>query len=528
MTAPTDHDDPPPAEAPPPEDYPEPIPLRGRATQRAGDVDEALRAAERSTLGGMMLDKRAIDEVTAVIYNPGDFLEPAHETIFRVILDLTGRGHPVEAVTVGDQLAEQGDLTRVGGAPYLHRLISETPSWVNAGYYATIVRDRSVRRQLLAAGTRISELADAAEIGSVDAVVLAASAQLQHVLDLHADGTIGAPSSWDPVDTTHLDLDVMTEPALLARTDGRFLLYEGTVHAFVGESESGKTWLALEAIRQCLLDEQHAVMFDFEDRAQRVVRRLVELGVPRPLVDANFRYVRPDTALTAGEYPRLERAAKGCALAVIDGVTEAMTMHGLSLTNNEDVAKFLGLLPRRIANVGPAVVQIDHVVKDEEKRGRYAVGGEHKLAGLDGAQYKVQMIKPFAKGKRGEANILIDKDREGSVRELAQGIKAGVLVIDSTPGPGETRGTLRLSIEPPDEHERTESGEFRPTQIMKKISEHLWLIPDLTGRQIEEALPHRAQHVRQALKALVDEGYVEAKPGARNSRLHSTIMPFDE
>jgi len=36
------------------------------------------------------------------------------------------------------------------------------------------------------------------------------------------------------------------------------------------------------------------------------------------------------------------------------------------------------------ADTGAGVLMLDHVVKSEESRGRYAIGGQHKLAGLTG------------------------------------------------------------------------------------------------------------------------------------------------
>jgi hypothetical protein len=530
MTAPHDDEGPPLTEVPPPGDYPDPIPFtRTRGAQNPGDVQDALDAAEQYVLGGMMLDKQAIDDVTAVLYDPNDFGQARHETIFRVILTLAGASAPVTAVTVADQLAEQGDLTRVGGVTYMHDLIASVASPASSGYYAGIVRDRATKRRLLAAGTRITQIAGLAETGEVDAVIAAATAELQVVLDRAADNR-DASSSWSPVQIAGMDLTHMTEPTLLQRGDGVPILYAGSIHTFAGESEGGKTWLALEAIRQELLAGNAAAMLDFEDRPQRIVRRLIELGVPREVVEDLFRYVRPDGALTLATTPHLLKAVQGTTLCVIDGVTEAMTMHGMSLEDNEDSARFLSLLPRRIANEGPAVVQIDHVVKDEEKRGRYALGAGHKLAGIDGAQYKIITVAPFGKGKRGVSNVIVDKDREGSVRERTIGIKVGELILDSSADPRrpDERGPLRLTFDAPNPGERTQDGRFRPTHIMEEISKYLWVAPDLSQNDIVKNLPFKADHVRKALRQLIDEGYVGVRPGPRNAQLHHVIEPFSE
>ncbi|HEY7224870.1 MAG TPA: replicative DNA helicase [Micromonosporaceae bacterium] len=111
-------------------------------------------AAEQCVLGAMMLSKDAIADVIEVLRS-ADFYRPAHATIFDTILDLYGRGEPADPITVVGALTNSGELVRVGGAAYLHTLISLVPTAANAGYYARIVAERAVLRRLVEAGTRI-------------------------------------------------------------------------------------------------------------------------------------------------------------------------------------------------------------------------------------------------------------------------------------------------------------------------------------------------------------------------------------
>ncbi|BBZ46676.1 replicative DNA helicase [Mycobacterium parmense] len=127
-------------------------------------------AAEQSVLGGMLLSKDAIADVLERL-RPGDFYRPAHQNVYDAILDLYGRGEPADAVTVAAELDRRGMLRRVGGAPYLHTLISTVPTAANAGYYAGIVAEKALLRRLVEAGTRVvqygyagAEGADVAEI----------------------------------------------------------------------------------------------------------------------------------------------------------------------------------------------------------------------------------------------------------------------------------------------------------------------------------------------------------------------------
>jgi replicative DNA helicase len=139
-------------------------------------------AAEQSVLGGMMLSKDAIADVVEVV-RANDFYRPAHELVFEAIITLYGRGEPADAVTVSDELTKQGLLGRIGGAAYLHELISSVPTAANAGYYAKIVQERAVLRRLVEAGTRIVQLGYAQDGGDVEEIVNSAQAEIYKVAE---------------------------------------------------------------------------------------------------------------------------------------------------------------------------------------------------------------------------------------------------------------------------------------------------------------------------------------------------------
>ncbi|BBY06432.1 replicative DNA helicase [Mycobacterium noviomagense] len=140
-------------------------------------------AAEQSVLGGMLLSKDAIADVLERL-RPGDFYRPAHQSIYDAILHLYGRGEPADAVTVAAELDRRGLLRRIGGAPYLHTLISTVPTAANAGYYAGIVAEKALLRRLVEAGTRVVQYGYAGAEGSdVAEVVDRAQAEIYEVTD---------------------------------------------------------------------------------------------------------------------------------------------------------------------------------------------------------------------------------------------------------------------------------------------------------------------------------------------------------
>jgi replicative DNA helicase len=113
--------------------------------------------AEESVLGSMLLSRDAIAEVLELLHEE-DFYRPAHRTVFRSVLDLYSHGQAVDAVTVGEELRRSGELADVGGAPFVHTLVSSVPTAASAGYYARIVKEAGILRRLIDVGTRIVQL----------------------------------------------------------------------------------------------------------------------------------------------------------------------------------------------------------------------------------------------------------------------------------------------------------------------------------------------------------------------------------
>ncbi|WP_217711674.1 replicative DNA helicase [Actinomadura sp. NAK00032] len=142
-------------------------------------------SAEQGVLGGMLLSQDAIAEVVELLRTP-DFYRPAHQIIYDVILDLYGRGDPADAVTVAGELTKNGEIARIGGAPYLHTLISLVPTAANAGYYAKIVHERSILRRLVESGTRIVQMGYAADGADADEVLDRAQAEVFAIAEKRA------------------------------------------------------------------------------------------------------------------------------------------------------------------------------------------------------------------------------------------------------------------------------------------------------------------------------------------------------
>ncbi|SDW38240.1 replicative DNA helicase [Thiocapsa roseopersicina] len=130
--------------------------------------------AEQSLLGGLMLDNSTWDRIADMV-TERDLYRREHRLIFRAIAKLAAEDQPFDLVTLAETLERTEQLEGAGGLPYLGTIANETPSAANIKAYAKIVRQTSVLRQMIAAGTDIadsgynpmgrdaSELLDAAE-----------------------------------------------------------------------------------------------------------------------------------------------------------------------------------------------------------------------------------------------------------------------------------------------------------------------------------------------------------------------------
>lgn len=480
-------------------------------------------AAEQYVLGAALLDPTQIDTCSRLI-TPSDFWRPAHETIWRTLTHLRANDEPTEPAAVVAHLVDTREINTIGGAPYLHELLTACHTPASAPYYARRIDSLARRRNGITVLTQgLQLLRNPGNDADIDRVLTEATTSLSEAALALANPDL--TSTWAPVDLSpvlageHLD----PPPTILRRTDGQPLIYDGAVHTIAGESESGKTWLTLIAALQLLDEGQHVVFLDFEDRADRVIGRLLALGATLDQVRQHFAYIRPDRPLDDDGRHHLAPAIADARLVIIDGVTEAMTMHGYDLNGNADAAQFYGLLPRWIADHGPAVVMIDHVVKDAERQGRFAIGAQHKLAGIDGVSYIVKMLQPFARGKRGLARVDIAKDRPGHVREFAHGKTIAEFTLDATAS--DTVLTAHL-LPPGAETGRADGDTFEPTILMEKISRYVQLNPGMSKKAIEGSMNGKAATIRLALELLVTRGYIGVKTGPKNSLQHFHHRPY--
>jgi replicative DNA helicase len=245
--------------------------------------------AEQSVLGGMLLSKDAISDVVEILKS-GDFYQPRHTIVFDTILTLYGDGEPADAVTVAAALTDAGDISRAGGAAYLHTLIAAVPTAANAAYYARIVAERAILRRVIEAGTHIVQLGQSKGRDVDDVVDLAQQAiydvtekrvsedfsalgeMLQPTLDeIEAVGAQGGLMSGVP--TGFADLDKLLNG-----------LHPGQLIICAGRPGLGKSTAAMDFVRSAAIKHNMAAaIFSLEMSKVEIVMRLLSAEARVPL-----------------------------------------------------------------------------------------------------------------------------------------------------------------------------------------------------------------------------------------------------
>jgi replicative DNA helicase len=161
-------------------------PSNGSAGRGYDRVPPHSLEAEVSVLGASLLSRAAASD-TVELLTAEDFYRNAHRVVFEGIQGLVATGEPVDTVTLTEWLARRDRLDEVGGAAGLHDLTTAVPTAANAAYYARIVREKSLLRRLIDAGTAVAKLGYEA-VEDADKVVDQAESMIYEVAQTGTTG----------------------------------------------------------------------------------------------------------------------------------------------------------------------------------------------------------------------------------------------------------------------------------------------------------------------------------------------------
>lgn len=113
-------------------------------------IEDTTRLAEQATLGGLLLEPSALDEVQRWL-RAGDFNEHWHGQVFLTLLERRAAGQPIDPHTMGTALVDRLGARRAN-LPRVADLVRVTPQRPDPAGYARMVLDGGLRREIAGTG----------------------------------------------------------------------------------------------------------------------------------------------------------------------------------------------------------------------------------------------------------------------------------------------------------------------------------------------------------------------------------------
>ncbi len=241
--------------------------------------------AEQALIGSVFIEPEKLDNVISIVSST-DFYDQRHRYIFSVIEQLHDEGLPIDIISVCDRLKDQGLLDKVGGELYVAQLADNVPTSAHAEVYAQIIRDKSILRELIAAGSQIvqnaysdtdvDEILDEAErlifrIAESKAtktyidVKSALTEVFEHLEDLRAKHLKGLSGLVTGIPTGFKKLDEMTSG-----------FHKSDLIIIAARPSVGKTAFALNlAKNMAIVGEASVGIFSLEMSREQLIQRLL-------------------------------------------------------------------------------------------------------------------------------------------------------------------------------------------------------------------------------------------------------------
>ncbi|KUO61912.1 MAG: replicative DNA helicase [Gracilibacter sp. BRH_c7a] len=414
--------------------------------------------AEQAVLGALMLDPHK-GSVVFEILRPEDFYRDNHKNIFLVIRDIFERGDPVDLVTIAEALRQNGRLESIGGIGTVSQIANSVPSAANVEYYARIVTEKALLRQLIKMAGYIGE--KGYEAGE-EAIALLEEAE-RLIIDISQrqtkDGFIGIRSillqTFDKIEYLYSNKGNLTGvPSYFKELDRITSGWQPSDLIIIAARPSmGKTALALNMAQNAAIRSGIKVaLFSLEMSKEQLVQRilcseamvdqqrvrtgeLLDSDWPKltqavgPLSEAPI-YIDDTVGISLAELRSKARRLKmeqGLGLIMIDYL-QLMTIGKKAESRQQEVAQISRGLKGVARELGVPVIALSQLNRGVEQRqdkrpvmsDLLESGSIEADADLISFIYRDEYYNPES-DKKGIAEIIIAKHRNGPVGTIDLG-----------------------------------------------------------------------------------------------------------
>lgn len=237
--------------------------------------------AEQSLLGCLLIDKDALTKIADRV-RAEDFYRESHQKIFDAILRLYEHHDPIDILSVGNKLEEQGLMQRVGGRAYLVELSNMVPTSSHVVHYSEIIQKKATLRRLIDAASQISQIGFSEDEDVESSIDAAEQAILSVSEKLNKNTFVPIRSilhdAFDRIDELHRDRGKLRGITTGFKELDNMLagLQRSDLIVLAARPSVGKTSLALDIARQIGVQAKVPVgFFSLEMSKEQLVDRLI-------------------------------------------------------------------------------------------------------------------------------------------------------------------------------------------------------------------------------------------------------------
>lgn len=315
-------------------------------TKETGKIPPQSIEAEKSLLGSLMLDKDGIIKVVDFI-SPEDFYKEAHAKIYEAMMDLFDRAEPIDIMSVKQRLEAKKELKKIGGASYLSELVETIPTPGHILYYAKLVREKKVLRDLIQASEEISNLGYK-EYEDIDLLLDEAEKKIFSISQRSLTQGFSQinrelDSAFERIDKIHSKKELLRGVTTgFSKLDDMLAgLQRGDLILLAARPSLGKTSLALDIARAASKSGTSVGFFSLEMSKEQLVDRIIaaEAGI-------SLWKLRTGKLSNEEDFARIRKAMENLSEAslFIDDSASATVLQMRAMARRLQAEKGLGLI----------------------------------------------------------------------------------------------------------------------------------------------------------------------------------------
>ena len=237
--------------------------------------------AEKSVLGAILLDDSCLGSAEEDL-QPKDFYVPAHQIIFRTMLDLAKSNKRIDMITLQDALQKQGDLELIGDVAYLVELQENIPSFGMLEQHIKIIRTKSILRELISSSVDIITSCYNQNEADIDYVIDEAEKKIFHIIHNRSQQNFVQLNIWLKKTFQHLSSIKSSSKGVTGVTSSFKTLDKftsgfqpGDLIILAARPSMGKTSFALNVAINAAKQSSGVGIFSLEMSAEQLTLRLL-------------------------------------------------------------------------------------------------------------------------------------------------------------------------------------------------------------------------------------------------------------